>query len=370
MVYTLPRCNLNSSYTKVFFETLVNQNSKWNSNLFYKSLYSVKSNHSLIITMNNTVYYNNIEFCKYPIYYQKEIALNYLIKSINSNTYSIPNIVVTRHYGHEDIDKNYLKELVKLKNKKILNWLINYYFPYKISKQTEWNNKCVWFKPISGINLNTEKYLEKFSKRISELLAKYNVVVAGSHVIQHIFNLNYCPNDIDIYISFSLKKKFIEELNKPDSPLQLNRQTKDFSFANQYNMTGVDSVYSLRENTIKTDKILGKTYNIRKKYQIIFVNTLQPYDFVVDNFDFDICTSSFDFASNKFRIGYIKNQGFQNMRIQDSYINKMTGSETDSYSNYRANKTIERMCKYIERGFTIENWKEFLIEIRDKMYKD
>ena len=40
--------------------------------------------------------------------------------------------------------------------------------------------------------------------------------------------------------------------------------------------------------------------------------------------------SSFDFASNKIK-----------------------GIETDSYSNYHVNKTIERMCKYIERGFNI-----------------
>ncbi len=219
--------------------------------------------------------------------------------------------------------------------------------------------------------LNAENYLKKFSKGIKELFAKYDAVIAGSYVIQHIFNLCYYPNDVDIYISSSLKKQFIEELEKPDSSLKLTRQTKDFSFARQYNMTGVNSVYSLTENTIHN--INGQTFTWNdgsRYYQVIFVNTLQPYDFITDNFDFDICTSSFDFSTKKFRIGYTKKQGFQNMRIQDSYINKMTGTETDSYSNYRANKTIERMCKYIERGFVIENWKEFLIEIRDKMCKD
>ncbi len=48
----------------------------------------------------------------------------------------------------------------------------------------------------------------------------------------------------------------------------------------------------------------------------------------------------------------------------------MTSTQTDSYSTYRANKTIERMCKYIHRGFYIENWSEFLIEIRDNTCKE
>jgi len=45
----------------------------------------------------------------------------------------------------------------------------------------------------------------------------------------------------------------------------------------------------------------------------------------------------------------------------------MTGMETDSWSNYRAVKTIGRIAKYAIRGFYVENWKDFLIEIRDKL---
>lgn len=377
MVYTLPRWNLNLLKTKVFFEPWAIGNCKWNSNLFYKSIYSVKSNHSKIHTINNLLYYDNNDIITYPLYYQKEIALNYLIKHINLNPNKnlIPDIITTYSYhGYKDINKYYLKKLIEHKNKNILTWLINKYFPYKIRKQTKWQASSKYFKPISKIDLDVEKYLRMFTKSKQELFTKYCAVIAGSHVVKNIFdNLFYYPNDIDIYISSSLKKQFIEELAKPDSCLKLKRETKDLSFANQYNMTGVDSVYSLIENIIYNSNINEQTFmwnNTSNKYQVIFVNTFQSYDFITDNFDFDICTSSFDFASKKFLINYTKNQGFKNMRIQDSYINKMTGTETDSYSNYRANKTIERMHKYIERGFTIENWKEFLIEIRDKMCKD
>ncbi len=371
MVYTLPRWNLTSPSAKVFFDCNKFGMKKWDSNLFYKSFYAMQSNKNLIQynEHNNLLYYNNVSLYSYPAYFQREIILNYLIKKIQFDKYDIPQHVIMDRSGYDDIQKYYFKELIKRKDKKILNWLINYYFPYKIKSETTRQVSSKLYKPILSIDLNAENYLKKFTKGIKELLSKYDAVIAGSYVIQDIFNLSYYPNDIDIYISSSLKKQFIEELTKADSYFKLTRQTKDFSFTHQYNMTGVDSVYSLTENTIRNINE-GTWYTSGNVFQVIFVNTLQPYDFITDNFDFDICTSSFDFASKKFRIKYTKNQGFQNMRIQDSYINKMTGTDTDSYSNYRANKTIERMCKYIERGFTIENWKEFLIEIRDKMCKD
>ena len=36
----------------------------------------------------------------------------------------------------------------------------------------------------------------------------------------------------------------------------------------------------------------------------------------------------------------------------------MVGPNTDSYSNYRANKTIQRIMKYAVRKFIIENWEK------------
>ncbi len=126
-------------------------------------------------------------------------------------------------------------------------------------------------------------------------------------------------------------------------------------------------------NTISQNEQEPLITNNLTSPSIDFLNTnnlITPYNFVKNNFDFDICTTSFDFSNKKFLINYKKSNGFDSMRILDTYINKMTGSQTDSYSTYRANKTIERMRKYIERGFYIENWREFLIEIRDKMCKE
>jgi hypothetical protein len=46
----------------------------------------------------------------------------------------------------------------------------------------------------------------------------------------------------------------------------------------------------------------------------------------------------------------------------------MVGDEKDNYSVYRAAKTIERLVKYIERGFRITNIDYFLNQIEVNMY--
>ena len=93
---------------------------------------------------------------------------------------------------------------------------------------------------------------------------------------------------------------------------------------------------------------------------------IEPDEFIKTNFDFDLCAIGFNFAKNKF-VNLIEKSNYKSLYIQDTYIDKMIGKNTDSYSNYRAYKTTARIIKYINRGFEIENWKEFLLLIRDYM---
>jgi hypothetical protein len=350
MVYTLPRINIDSPYARQLLEP-------YKIFEYHKFKYAIAYNLSKITTNHITLYYDNKPIYSYDNKYRPEIFKTFI--EIISNTGYKHSLAYNYCYG------NYLRYLVKNKNKKIMNWFINDYFPHLIANCKFVNERLKQQIGITNIGLYAQPYLERFEIDLIKLFSKYRAVTAGSHPVQYIFRLKYTPNDIDIYISSHYKNQFIKEVNEFNDGIKITmqKQTKDFGFAQKYNMTGVDSVYTLVTFYFKT--AIKAT-----ECQVIFVNDEIPYNFIKDNFDFDICTSSFDFANKKFLINYKKANGFDNMRIQDSYIEKMTGSKTDSYSTYRANKTIERMCKYIQRGFYIENWKEFLIEIRDKMCKD
>ncbi len=350
MVYTLPRINIDSPYAKQLLEP-------YKIFEYHKFKYSIGYNLSKIKINDYTIYYDNKPIHSYDKKYQPEI-LKTLIEIISNTGYKHS---LAYNYCHG----SNLRYLIKNKNKKIMNWFIKDYFPYLITSCKFVNERLKQQIGITSIGLYAQPYLERFESELIKLFSKYRAVTAGSHPVQYIFRLKYAPNDIDIYISSHYKNQFIKEVNKFNGGIKIamQKQTKDFSFAQKYNMTGVDSVYTLVTFYVTT--AIKAT-----ECQVIFVNNENPYNFIKDNFDFDICTSSFDFANKKFIINYKKPNGFDNMRIQDSYIEKMTGSQTDSYSTYRANKTIERMRKYIERGFYIENWKEFLIEIRDKMCKE
>jgi hypothetical protein len=57
-------------------------------------------------------------------------------------------------------------------------------------------------------------------------------------------------------------------------------------------------------------------------------------------------------------------------RIETAYMDKIsTFNMDDSFSVYRASKTLDRLNKYIERGFTISNLDEFFVCI-EKLFED
>ena len=110
-----------------------------------------------------------------------------------------------------------------------------------------------------------------------------------------------------------------------------------------YNMTNIDEIINIEQkNGIKL--------------QFIFVK-VDPFEFIKDNFDFDFCKVCFRPEENRFDgNSACGREG----RIDQAYMDKISKYDMgDNYSVYRAAKTMDRISKYIARGFTITNLDAF-----------
>jgi hypothetical protein len=105
------------------------------------------------------------------------------------------------------------------------------------------------------------------------------------------------------------------------------------------------------------DEIINISQKNGIKLQFIFVK-VDPFEFIKDNFDFDFCKVCFrpeteTFVCNQQGSGIVG-------KIDQAYMDKISKYNMgDNYSVYRAAKTMDRIAKYIERGFTITNLAEF-----------
>ena len=105
------------------------------------------------------------------------------------------------------------------------------------------------------------------------------------------------------------------------------------------------------------------------KLQLIFVN-VEPFEFIKENFDFDFCKCCFNILDNMFETSHPNLNNLQTGSISKMYMDKISKYNMDnSYSVYRASKTIDRITKYIERGFTITNIDE-LFECVEELFVD
>ncbi len=279
------------------------------------------------------------------------------------------------------------------RNKEFFNQLINSIFPKIFSTN---NFYMIGIHPVTVLNLDTYSFVNHIGQEYYNLIKRFRGVIAGSSVLEYITGIQCKPNDIDVYIGpeqlgpleamlgigldteqnkdnqiksrgqfqFTLKTKPKELEHFTWSPSEVKVKVKVqvsnkkiSSIDKQYNMNGIDKVYNLQ------------IYNwTRKKIgdiQFICVDS-DPVQFIKSNFDFDMCAIGFDTRREDF-VNLINKPNYRKLRITKSYINKMTGTEKDSWSNYRAVKTLCRIAKYAIRGFYVENWKDFLVEIRDKM---
>ncbi len=238
-------------------------------------------------------------------------------------------------------------------DKTVVNFLIEHAIPYLIESNLQ---KII---PINCLTF-TDKFSNCFSDLEKWILSECDVIAAGSSVLTRITDKNFKPNDIDLYISSDKMEHLVE------SGVFKISDYNHITMKNNYNMKNIVKVVDIKTNTKILDQY-GFEKTCSKKYQLIVVDT-HPLEFIKANFDFDLCTIGYSFAAQSF-INIIDKSDYSVLTIQPSYINKMCGTETDSYSEYRAKKTFTRIGKYLSRGFFIENWLEFLEEIRDTMCK-
>lgn len=263
-----------------------------------------------------------------------------------------------------------------LKSKLLINYLIDVGFPFLYKKLM--TQKQIQ-SPIQSLNLDVDDFINGFNTESFAIFESNKAVIAGSYVLKWITNSKFKTNDLDIYINIDDFNKMKSSINKPISTfmdtyklcwkIEEPKHDPTNGYIGRYNMTDIEFVTELC--LYSSDIKFGHL----KKYQLIVIKN-DPSQFIKSNFDFDLCAIGFDFATKKFINLNVKPPtdssntnviNYRNLTIQDSYIIKMTGKESDGYSNYRATKTIQRIIKYAERGFYVQNWKEFLIEIRDKM---
>ncbi len=280
------------------------------------------------------------------------------------------------------------------KNKEFFNQLINSVFPKIFSTN---NFYMIGIHPVTVLNLDTYSFVNHIGQEYYNLIKRFGGVIAGSSVLSYVTGIKFNHNDIDVYIGpdqlgklesmlgigldvdqnedknqneiksrghfqFTLKTKPKELFGFSLHPNELKikvqvRNEKFLSIDKQYNMNGIVKVYNL------------STYNWggKKSGEIQFICVdCNPVSFIKANFDFDMCAIGFDTKQEDF-VNLIGKTNYRKLRITKSYINKMIGTEKDSWSNYRAIKTVGRIAKYAIRGFYVENWKDFLVEIRDKM---
>ena len=191
-----------------------------------------------------------------------------------------------------------------------------------------------------------------------KLILKYQGIISGSYALKHLIGAKWHCDDIDIYLPaydcvpepYACYKytAFVNEVIKSVGNIKHAYPCDTGSDSRRegaptYNMTNIDEIINIEQkNGIKL--------------QFIFVK-VDPFEFIKDNFDFDFCkvcfrpeTETFESNSACGREG----------RIEQTYMDKIGNYDMgDNYSVYRAAKTMDRISKYIDRGFTITNLDKF-----------
>ncbi len=327
-IYTLPRLKITNKKVLDFITNSSQNNNIFSKCLLYKSsvMYQIQEFLDFVGIDNKNIWSNETVMAtvKKRILQKSDIALYSCFNNIDCGFDKfIINFLINT--GMENLINNYKKKYVVNKN----------------------------------LNLDSANYIKWFTKEEIRLFKNYNIVVAGSNVLRYVTNGQYKPNDIDLYIN---KNDFDKLINSKE--VSINNDKYKQVKKSCYNMKNIIDVVDITTSYNGFNKY-GYPKMITKVYQVIVVNN-DPKEFIHNNFDFDLCSISYDFASNSF-INIVDKVDYSVLTIQPTYINKMCGTETDSYSTYRAKKTIQRMYKYILRGYKISNWEEFLIEVRDKM---
>jgi len=208
---------------------------------------------------------------------------------------------------------------------------------------------------INNIKENMEKTIDK---NIYDMILKYKGKISGSYALKYLTGMDWKCNDIDIYLPVNLDKLpsnnciFRNEIVNTVG----NTAKVDYGLSQDYNMSNIDEIMNVEQ----TNGI---------KLQFIFVK-IEPFEFIKDNFDFDFCKCCYNISDSTYEIAHPNLNTIQYGRIDKAYMDKISSYYMkENYSVYRAAKTMDRITKYIERGFIITNLDEFFGCI-EKLFDD
>ena len=263
---------------------------------------------------------------------------------------------------------------LKHQDKAFLHFMEEEYFPRQLSlqlrlrspgEQEQEQKKITMEKAIQSI---TEDMASIIDINIYKLILKYQGIISGSYALKHLIGAKWHCDDIDVYLPacdfvkpVGVHYKYFEFVNevlnsrgntsKP-CPCDTGSESRRGDAAT-YNMTNIDEIINIEQkNGIKL--------------QFIFVK-VDPFEFIKENFDFDFCKVCFRPETDTFESNSAGGaapipptaSGIAG-RIDQSYMDKISKYDMgDNYSVYRAAKTMDRIDKYIARGFTISNLDEF-----------
>ena len=218
----------------------------------------------------------------------------------------------------------------------ILEYMKTYYFPRLVDETKP--IECYDFDEKQVISDIDDYLYENIDSYMYNIIKSLGGVVSGSTILKFISKINFNTNDIDIYIQdgcvdeYYYKQWYFE-----------NRKRN----GNSYNMKNIVNVISVKN-----------TKNPDVKIQIIFTIN-DPKEFIRENFDFNFCKCMYDVAQKKLHTVHRSPQDITVGRVEQQYFNNIK-DRVDTRSFYRSSKTVERMIKYIKRGFIIENIDAFI----------
>jgi hypothetical protein len=242
-----------------------------------------------------------------------------------------------------------------------------------------------------AIHSITEDMASIIDINIYKLILKCRGIISGSYALKHLIGAKWTCDDIDIYLPaydcvpgpYECYKysAFVDEVSKSVGntacayPCDTGSESRREG-AHTYNMYGIDKIVNIsQKNGIKL--------------QFIFVK-VDPFEFIKDNFDFDFCKVCFRPEVNRFECSAAPSASAIVPpasasaivppatasaiavtiagKIDQAYMDKISKYNMgDNYSIYRAAKTMDRISKYIARGFTITNLNEFF-DCLEKLY--
>jgi len=210
---------------------------------------------------------------------------------------------------------------------------------------------------LTNLGFNTNKFLD--------LIKSHEGIISGSFLLA---KRETDFDDIDIYLKTNkdkfnpIDKIFKNSKNINDSGLFTDKVKINMRINNK------KSTYFDNKNDNYNRVIsLGLEINGNKfKLQFILVNE-DPFDFINRSFDFNFCKIAFD--GETIKSNYFTEVNNYNGYISEDYIKSCLDVDS-SMAKYRICKTLERIEKYMKRGYKINNYKEFLNIIIKYMKED